>query len=108
MPQVIYESDPMATRGKAGPMAQRSFAVGQAMLDKHPELSCVILTLVAEDPETPSQNCVCFRKDIMSAADAEASNKRAHSAIVEAMRAMLKLAKQIEAHGLFGPRSQQG
>ena len=109
MPQVIYESDPPETKGRHGPISNSAFGAGQALLDLHPELSLVILTLVVgDDPETPSQNAVCFRKDIVTKGDAEASNKRAHGVIVEAMRAMLKLAKQIEAHGLWGPRSQQG
>ena len=106
MPQIIYESDPMETRGKRGKIAETAFAAGQAILENHPEIECVVLTIVtSDDPSMPSQNAVCFRDSLKD--DARA-NEIAHDAVVGAMTALLKLAKQMDEHGLFGPRKTQG
>jgi hypothetical protein len=104
--QVIYESDPMDTRGKRGEIAQDTFIAGEALLQQHPEIECVVITTVTnDDPELPAQNAVCFRQSIKDNAQCD---EKAHDAVVEGMKALLKLAKQIKAYGLFGPRSAQG
>lgn len=96
----------MGTRGKRGMIAESSFAVGEALLRRHPEIECVVVTIVtSDDPEKPQQNAVCFRDDIK---DDARCDERAHDAVVSAMSALFKLAKQIKEHGLFGPRAQQG
>src|SRR5882672_7229517 len=49
MPQIIYDGDPPETQGKHAQVAESAFAAAQVMLDRHPDLTCVILTFVTGD-----------------------------------------------------------